>query len=177
MWINSWIFNKISQSLCFTSLDIYLLITVDEYMNCNQNIIIIFIAKWPFVFASIGNWYCDAIAMYWFFMVREIFICIRNWFNIGHYNMQALKQKCHCPDKLVALEVVKMTTPSAACDEDFIKMTFPFQWVHIILSQWWFHQHVNQTYKTVFQGNSVTVKCFGINFLHVESAATVLIYF
>ena len=29
---------------------------------------------------------------------------------------------------LSALEVVKLTTSSAANDENFVKMTFPFQW-------------------------------------------------
>ena len=45
----------------------------------------------------------------------------------------ALKRKsCHLTkfSSLAALEVVKMTTSSAASDENFIKMmTFPFQWV------------------------------------------------
>ena len=97
--------------------------------------------------------------------------------SFGRYNMQALKQKCHCPAKLVAVEVVKMTISSAHCEENFIKITtVSFQWVHIIFSQWWFH--VNHNHKTVFHGNSAAIECFGINcwMLNV-SAATVLTYF
>ena len=48
------------------------------------------------------------------------------WFIVNHENEDIILKKF---SSLAAPEVVEMTPSSAASDKNFIKMTFPFQWL------------------------------------------------
>ena len=131
------IFHEICTWICFT---LYILVISSVYVKCVWFILRVTVSG-AIVWSRSLYRHCNGITL--IHMGKSIY----SWTQQHHWNKNVVILTKF--SSLAALEVVILTTSSAASDEHFIKMkTFPFQWysgawnLSIILGMYWIYTYV-----------------------------------